>query len=84
MDGLDIEIEGDSEPAVALALLKIVMRAEGKDEGGASTDWILSTYGRCLAAVVGFAPDSDEDPPEDDADDEDEEDDAEEEAKAAA
>ena len=42
MDGLDIEIEGDSEPAVALALLKIVMRAEGKDEGGASADWILS------------------------------------------
>ena len=78
MDGLDIEIEGDSEPAVALALLKIVMRAEGKDEGGASADWILSTYGRCLAAVTGFDADTDVDPPEDEADDEDEE-----EAKAA-
>jgi hypothetical protein len=72
MDGLDIEIEGDSEPAVALALLKIVMRAEGKDEGGASADWILSTYGRCLAAVVGFDSDAESDPPTDEEDDEDE------------
>jgi len=79
MDGLDIEIEGDSEPAVALALLKIVMRAEGKDEDGAGADWILATYGRCLAAVTGFEPDAEVDPPEDEADDEDEED----EAKAA-
>jgi hypothetical protein len=71
MDGLDIEIEGDSEPAVALALLKIVMRAEGKDEGGANADWILSTYSRCLAAVVGFDAASDSDAAEDD-DDEDE------------
>jgi hypothetical protein len=71
MDGLDIEIEGDSEPAVALALLKIVMRAEGKDEGGASADWILSTYSLCLAAVVGLDAASDSDAAEDD-DDEDE------------
>jgi hypothetical protein len=84
MDGLDIEIEGDSEPAVALALLKIVMRAEGKHEGGASTDWILSTYGRCLAAVTGFDPDTDIDPPEDEGDEEDEEQEDEASAKAAA
>jgi hypothetical protein len=82
MDGLDIEIEGDSEPAVALALLKIVMRAEGKDEEGASTDWILATYSRCLAAVTGFPADSEEDPPEDE--DEEEEEEEEETAKAAA
>ncbi|CAH0216474.1 hypothetical protein [Roseomonas sp. CECT 9278] len=73
MDGLDIEIEGDSEPAVALALLKIVMRAEGKDEGGATADWILSTYGRCLAAVVGFDSEAEIDPPEDDEDEDEDE-----------
>jgi hypothetical protein len=66
MDGLDIEIEGDSEPAVALALLRIVMRAEGKDEEGASADWILATYGRCLAAVTGLDADAENDPPDDD------------------
>lgn len=70
MDGLDIEIEGDSEPAVALALLKIVMRAEGKDEGRATADWILSTYGRCLAAVIGIAPESEDDGPDDADEDE--------------
>jgi hypothetical protein len=69
--GLEVEIEGDSEPAVALALLKIIMQAEGKDEGGTNADWILGTYARCLAAVTGeLAPAMDED---DDADDEDEE-----------
>lgn len=73
MDGLDIEIEGDSEPAVALALLKIVMRAEGKDQDGASTDWILATYGRCLAAVTGIG--LDDEPPEDADEDTDEDED---------
>lgn len=53
MDGLEIEIEGDSDAAVALALLKIVMRAEGKDEDGATADWILATYRRCITAVAG-------------------------------
>lgn len=80
MDGIDIEIEGDSEPAVALALLKIVMRAEGKDEGGASADWILATYSRCLAAVTGLETEAGDDPPEDDDEGEDDE----EMAKAAA
>jgi hypothetical protein len=51
--GLEIEIEGDSEPAVALALLKLIMNAEGKDESGADADWILATYARCFAAVTG-------------------------------
>jgi hypothetical protein len=81
MDGLDIEIEGDSEPAVALALLKIVMRAEGKDEEGVSGDWILATYARCLAAVTGLEPEAGDEPPEDEEEDEEEE---EEEAKTAA
>ena len=40
MDGLVIDIEGDSEAAVALALLKVVMRAEGKDYGGADADYV--------------------------------------------
>ena len=73
MDGLEIAIDGDSAAAVALALLQIVMRAEGKDEGGATADWILATYRRCMAAVVGAyvlddldPEDSDEDEGEDD------------------
>jgi hypothetical protein len=62
MDGLDIEIEGDSEPAVALALLKVIMLAEGKaEEGGANADWVLSTYVRCLAAVTGMTVVEEED-----------------------
>ncbi len=73
MDGLEIEIEGDSEAAVALALLQIVMRAEGKDEsGGANADWILATYRRCIAAVVGEDMADDEDPQESDEDEGDE------------
>ncbi len=76
MDGLDIEIEGDSEPAVALALLKIIMHAEGKEEDGADASWILSTYGRCLAAVMGETPEDtageDEDAEPDEEEDEDE------------
>lgn len=72
MDGLEIEIEGDSEAAVALALLKIVMRAEGKDEGGANADWILATYKRCMSAVAGDYPiledEDDEDAPDSDED----------------
>lgn len=86
MDGLDIEIEGDSEPAVALALLKIVMRAEGKDAAGVDADWILSTYGRCLAAVMGEMPESaldDDDEDEDNEEEEDEDEDAEEAAERA-
>ena len=69
--GLEIEIEGDSEPAVALALLKIIMRAEGKDEeDGADADWILATYARCFAAVSGeMVPEA-----EDEEEDEEEED----------
>lgn len=75
-----IEIEGDSEPAVALALLKIIMAADG--EGGTrDRDWILSTYADCLAVVGGAEVEYDE---EDDEDEDDEEEDEEDEAKPAA
>jgi hypothetical protein len=76
--GLEIEIEGDSEPAVALALLKLIMNAEGKDEGGADADWILATYARCFAAVTGEALPT----AEDDADEEEDEVDEEEEMES--
>ncbi|MDW8313822.1 MAG: hypothetical protein RMK64_02520 [Rhodovarius sp.] len=46
-----VEIEGDSEAAVALALLHMIAEAEGRLEGGMDREWILSTYRRCLAAV---------------------------------
>lgn len=73
MDGLEIEIEGDSEAAVALALLKIIMRAEGKEEDGADADWILATYKRCLTAVVGAFDPDEQDPADSDEDEEDDE-----------
>lgn len=47
-----IEIGGDSEPAVALALLRIIMESS-QDEAEHSRDWILSTYADCLAVVGG-------------------------------
>ena len=47
-----IEIEGASEAAVALALLRIIMEAT-KDKEAHDRDWILSTYADCLAVVGG-------------------------------
>ena len=47
-----IDIEGGSEPAVALALLRIIMDAT-KDKETHDRDWILSTYADCLAVVGG-------------------------------
>ncbi|MBR0649741.1 hypothetical protein GXW78_08710 [Roseomonas terrae] len=81
MDGLEIEIEGDSDAAVALALLQIVMRAEGKDEGGATADWILSTYQRCMDAVSGEFEAEERDPEDSDEDEEDEDESEEDEAE---
>jgi hypothetical protein len=80
MEDISIEIEGDSEPAVALALLRIVMRAEGKDDD-ASADWILATYARCLATVLGedaatVAEDDEADADEDEGDTDDSDDEA--------
>lgn len=48
---MKIEIEGDSEAAVALALLQLVMKAEDKEDG-ADREYILSTYSQCLAVVT--------------------------------
>jgi len=72
---MKIEIEGDSDAAVAL--LQLVMKAEDKEEG-ADREWILSTYSQCLAVVTDgvFIGIGDED------EDEDKEDEAEEPAKA--
>jgi len=48
----DIRVSGDSEPAVALALLQLIMRSEG-EAARFDRDWILSTYADCLAVVGG-------------------------------
>lgn len=47
-----IDIEGSTEPAVALALLRIIMETT-KDQETHDRDWILSTYADCLAVVGG-------------------------------
>ena len=78
---MKIEIEGDSDAAVALALLQLVMKAEDKEER-ADREWILSTYSQCLAVVTDgvFIGIGDEDEDED----KNEEDDADEEEPAKA
>ncbi len=70
-----IEIEGDSEEAIALALLQMIVRAEGREEGGARRDWILDTYRKCLAVVQGqgWEEEDEEEEDEDEEDDEEEE-----------
>lgn len=77
---LDIEIDGDSEEAVALALLQMVARAEGKMDAtgelkGADRKWILDAYVECLGAVMGERPDGGPENDEDDEEDEDEDED---------
>lgn len=47
---MNIEIEGDSDAAVAFALLHMIAKGEGQEEG-ASREWVLSTFRECLAAV---------------------------------
>jgi hypothetical protein len=73
-----IEIEGDSEEAIALALLQMIVRAEGREEGGARRDWILDTYRKCLAVVQGQGweeeDEEDEELDEEEEEEEDEED----------
>jgi len=66
-----IEIEGDSEEAIALALLQMIMRAEGREDG-AGREWILATYRRCLAVVRGEDDEEEEDDDEEEEEDEDE------------
>ncbi len=47
---MKIEIEGDSDAAVAFALLHLIAKGEGKEEG-ADREWVLSTFRECMAAV---------------------------------
>lgn len=65
MSDVKIEIEGDSDAAVALALLRMIAVVEGKDEDG-DRAWFLETYAACLAVVrdaevVDLGDDEDED-----------------------
>ncbi|MBW6399878.1 hypothetical protein KPL78_18610 [Roseomonas sp. HJA6] len=53
---LDMHIEADSDAAVALAPLRMVMSAEGQDEDGVSGEWVLATDARCLRTVPGEEP----------------------------
>ena len=70
MSDVKIEIEGDSDAAVALALLRMIANAEGKDEEG-DRNWFLETYAACLAVVrdaeVLDLDDEEEDEDEDEA-----------------
>lgn len=50
MSDVTIEIQGDSDAAVALALLRMIATAEGKEEDG-DREWYLETYAACLAVV---------------------------------
>ncbi|MFT8244704.1 hypothetical protein [Roseomonas sp. BN140053] len=61
-----VEIQGDSEPAVALALLQLIMQAQGEAAASLDRDWILSTYADCLAVVGGAEVQYDDDEDEED------------------
>ena len=74
---MTVQIEGDSEEAVAFALLQMVAQAEGKlaADGaltGVDREWILDTYAECRMAIKGVRPfdmeDEDEEEDEDEAD----------------
>lgn len=47
---MKIEIEGDSDAAVAFALLQMIAKGENKEDG-ADRAWVLSTFRQCMAAV---------------------------------
>jgi hypothetical protein len=67
------EIEGDSDAAVALELLQIVARAEGKLAADGTIEgtraWVLDTYAECLLAVLGERKAADEDDETDEEED---------------
>jgi hypothetical protein len=71
MSDVTIEIEGDSDAAVALALLRMIAVAEGKEEDG-DRNWYLETYAACLAVVrdADVLDLDDEDEDEEDGDEE--------------
>jgi uncharacterized membrane protein YukC len=81
---IKIEIEGDSEEAVAFALLQMIARAEGRldalgDLRAPDRAWLLDTYAECLLAVVGARAIGPEDEEEDDEEEDEEEEEEEEE-----
>jgi hypothetical protein len=75
---MNIEIEGDSDAAVAFALLHMIAKGEGREEG-AGREWVLNTFRECLAAVrddmftLEIDDEDDEDGDEDEVEDEGEE-----------
>lgn len=72
---MKIEIEGDSDAAVAFALLHMIAKGEGREEG-AGREWVLNTFRECLAAVrddMFTLEIDDEDDEDEDAEDGDEE-----------
>jgi hypothetical protein len=73
MSGIDIEIDGDSEAAVALALTRMLLEAEDAPEEPTRME-ILRTFTMALAAVRGELE-------VEEADDEEDEDDENEPAK---
>ncbi len=79
---MKIEIEGDSDAAVAFALLHMIAKGEGKEEG-AGREWVLNTFRECMAAVRDdmFSLEIDD---EDDEESGDEDEDAEENAEVPA
>jgi len=75
MADVNIEIEGDSPEAVALALLQmIVKQGEQDEEEDRNREWFLQTYAACLAVVRDAAViDLDDEEDEEDDEEEDEE-----------
>ena len=69
---MKIEIEGDSDAAVAFALLQMIAKGEDKEDG-ADRAWVLSTFRQCMAAVREdmFELELDEDDAEEDEDEDD-------------
>ncbi|MBY0335063.1 MAG: hypothetical protein K2X11_00520 [Acetobacteraceae bacterium] len=73
MSDVKIEIEGDSDTAVALGLLRMIARAEGKEDKG-DREWFLETYAACLAVVRDAAfLDLDEEEDEEEGDEDEDE-----------
>jgi hypothetical protein len=71
-----IGIEGDSEAAVALALLRLIAEAEGHVGAsgalqGVDKAWVLDTFAECLVAAYG---EREVEPDEEDGEEDDEED----------
>lgn len=78
MADVNIEIEGDSPEAVALALLNMIVKhGEQDEEEERDREWFLQTYAACLAVVRDAAvidlDDEDDEEEDDEEEDEDEE-----------